>query len=1056
MKTALLMVISLFSGVTIFSSCHSPKSPSNQTDQTGIVGSESTDNSKRVAHSGQGAATVSTDDSLRRYWNAVADSIRNLPSPAERIRVADSILRNGMNLFENNKEIVGLMSLVKGRALRANDQLNEAMATYDSAAAFFMSANDQNAAANCMYEKGLVLLQQKRNEEGLVVLGSAANLIEHLADQDTNYLLSIYNRMAAKYANMQLRDLAYKYAMKCERIFTNPARLSSITQETTYSNLATVYDYVGRYDKAMYYRNKAIKIAEQTNNTTEVYKNEYNLALLMIDIGQYNEAINILRKHLTRFSTLFSKDEGEDKLSGAAELSDLHSLTAQAFVYLKNRDSASNHLHSALTYGKLCYEPQSLDMVILYSSLSDFHKLMTHQWDSVLIYQERMKHSLQSADPTYSWTISTQYNPYCALAYAGLGNRTKAVSLLDQCLRDVQASQDHMDWEKVDDPMTTISTLDMVSSAYEILYGKTGDASYAQTALKCIDQVQAGEHFMFSRTSENNLNKLIDDKVALNLREIGLLYDLYSRKDTTVVERMMLAFEDHKSSMLKKYFQEQQALGILENPLLAEIKSLSVRREALRQAGAYDAPKSSGEKIKYENLNASIDSLTDILDRRILIESSKIENTSQKEFDFAKLVGNDTLIIDYVKTDDAIYAMKIAARGKSFTRIPWSQSMDSVLENFISAIRSGKEDQKVSIRLFDELLVPIVSSKKLPKRLIIIPDENLNNIPFESLITGSQNKNAEYLGDQCTVQYEYCLSFLLNKSEQKKQDDEMLAFAPSYNQLKSATAMQAESATFKNLLMAEPELRSGFGPLKNNADEVNSIHSLFAGKTFTGSNATEESFRSSAGKFGVIHFATHAYADPRDPNLSGILFHLKNSLSMNASENFSQANDSILLTDNILHAYEIQSMNLNADLVVLSACETGIGKFQNGEGTMSLARAFKYANCPNIVTSLWKVDDASTKEIMVSFYENLGNGLGKADALAEAKRSFRKNHPNAAPFYWAPFVLIGDNEPLNLEKKNFFSLWFIVAGVASALLLILIFFRSRQKMNTEVTGIVNN
>jgi CHAT domain-containing protein len=267
------------------------------------------------------------------------------------------------------------------------------------------------------------------------------------------------------------------------------------------------------------------------------------------------------------------------------------------------------------------------------------------------------------------------------------------------------------------------------------------------------------------------------------------------------------------------------------------------------------------------------------------------------------------------------------------------------------------------------------------------------------------------------------MSFLLNERKETNKDESILAIAPKFENRESKKTENIFAGIAKNLFDDQPDLRAGLGPLKYNKAEVDAIASKFSSNKLTDNSATEDGFRKYASQYNILHLATHAYTDPDNSNLSGIIFKVEetdSNLIKNASFEYV---DGKLEHDNILHAYEIQNMHLNADLVVLSACETGIGKYQPGEGTMSLARAFKYANCPNIVTSLWKVDDESTKEIMIYFYGNLGKGMGKADALAEAKRSFRKNHPTASPFYWAPFILVGDNQPIHLEKSNNIFFW---------------------------------
>ncbi|MCB0756888.1 MAG: CHAT domain-containing protein, partial [Flavobacteriales bacterium] len=142
--------------------------------------------------------------------------------------------------------------------------------------------------------------------------------------------------------------------------------------------------------------------------------------------------------------------------------------------------------------------------------------------------------------------------------------------------------------------------------------------------------------------------------------------------------------------------------------------------------------------------------------------------------------------------------------------------------------------------------------------------------------------------------------------------------------------------------------------------------------------------------------------------------------------------------------FEIRELDLPAELVVLSACHTGTGARQEGEGTLSLARAFMAAGARNVVMSLWKVDDLATKQIMVKFYEHLAEGLGKADALAEAKRWYRREFPNEPPSKWAAFILVGDNEPVQLRKPMRPAHW----AIGLALLGVLggaLWFRSQRK-----------
>jgi CHAT domain-containing protein/Tfp pilus assembly protein PilF len=194
------------------------------------------------------------------------------------------------------------------------------------------------------------------------------------------------------------------------------------------------------------------------------------------------------------------------------------------------------------------------------------------------------------------------------------------------------------------------------------------------------------------------------------------------------------------------------------------------------------------------------------------------------------------------------------------------------------------------------------------------------------------------------------------------------------------------------------------------------------GKSYCHRYATEEAFKNRAPEAGIIHLATHAIVDDRNPLYSKLVF----------------ANDESSREDGFLNTYELYNIRLNADLVVLSACNTGYGKLVRGEGIMSLARGFMYAGCPSIVMSLWPVDDLSTKRLMDHFYQGLASGLRKDEALRRAKIEYINEADNVKsnPFYWAGFVSIGSPDSVNLPSKINYTLWiiaFVVLVIATTL-----------------------
>jgi CHAT domain-containing protein len=220
--------------------------------------------------------------------------------------------------------------------------------------------------------------------------------------------------------------------------------------------------------------------------------------------------------------------------------------------------------------------------------------------------------------------------------------------------------------------------------------------------------------------------------------------------------------------------------------------------------------------------------------------------------------------------------------------------------------------------------------------------------------------------------------------------------------------------------------------LTHNLTEVQNAAEIMGGKYFSNSQADEPQFYDIAPRAAILHLAMHAFVNDTNPLLSGLAFgHLQ------TNEKSHQ--------DNYLYAYELYNLTLPTQLSVLSACNTGLGKWVQGEGMMNIARGFRYAGCNSIIYSLWQIDDESTANLMHTLYVHLKEGQTKDQALRKAKLTFLANADpvTSHPYYWGALNLIGSSAPLDMEDHpNNLWLWglmiFLLLGVS------VYFIRSRR------------
>ncbi|KGL62622.1 CHAT domain-containing protein [Polaribacter sp. Hel1_85] len=474
----------------------------------------------------------------------------------------------------------------------------------------------------------------------------------------------------------------------------------------------------------------------------------------------------------------------------------------------------------------------------------------------------------------------------------------------------------------------------------------------------------------FNKQQNRQLRKII--KGILNSKKTGFLDDYQHQK--TILNK----FEILKNQLAWKKFYESRYTNTLP-----ELDSVNQRNTVL-------ASLLSKAKIR-KNIpqRDSIQRLIQKHDSYKKKQFPQLELLSNFEFSIEnlqkKLTSKD-VILKYILLENEIAIYQISKSSFKVHLIPWTNIEAQKLSDFIYKTRNRKNTLNLGSQL-GKLLIP-----KLDKQidhLIINPDGILFKLPFEVL-----QINKKFATEDYHISYTSNLGFVNYTANKTATSKEIHIYAPSY-------ANTTPTSNSRN----KPSF------LKGASNEAKNISKLFPSQLYNDSNLTKSTFIKTAGKGKILHLAMHAEVNEDFPELSRLLF----------SNNLENEDDHLYLE-------ELYGLSLNAELAILSACNTGAGLDKNGN-LESFQRAFTFAGVPTTVVSLWQVPDMATEQIMLFFYQNLKNGQAKSEALRNAKLSYKNKYADSklsAPYFWAGFVVYGNDSPVFQTSYNYSAIIIIV------------------------------
>ncbi|NOT61191.1 MAG: CHAT domain-containing protein [Acidobacteria bacterium] len=394
--------------------------------------------------------------------------------------------------------------------------------------------------------------------------------------------------------------------------------------------------------------------------------------------------------------------------------------------------------------------------------------------------------------------------------------------------------------------------------------------------------------------------------------------------------------------------------------------------------------------------------------------------------DIQRLLDDDTLLLEYALGDQRSFLWVVAAGSITSYELAPRREIEKATRE-VYALLNTRPPRGVALdpqfiasaAALSRMLLGPAASLLGKKRMVIVAPGVLAYLPFAALPTPDSNLKT-YLPlmaahEIVNLPSASVLAAIRRETDGRKPAGQTIAvladpvFEANDPRVKTVgeqpTVLAAESAALaRSIKTINPSstrngTRSGFARLAFSRQEAEAIFAVvprgagMKATDFTASRATATS--EALSQYRMLHFATHGLLNNEQPELSGLVFSLVDEKG-NAQDGF-------------LRLHEVFNLKLNADLVVLSACETGLGKEIKGEGLIGLTRGFMYAGVPRVVASLWKVDDLATAELMKRFYRGmLRDNLRPAAALRAAQRELARQPRWAAPYFWAGFVLQGE------------------------------------------------
>ncbi len=782
----------------------------------------------------------------------------------------------------------------------------------------------------------------------------------------------------------------------------------------SYSSLASIYANLGNYDKAIFFEEQALKIG-------------------LDKFGPGDRSLMVLYNSLG--SSLYKKGDYEPALSnlmksisiGRSELEKPHPDLAKAYklisrVFNKTGEFKKRHLYleKARDIELVVFGPDHQILAETYHELGEYYSLSgNHQLEL---------ENYANAEAIIA-KVYNGFHPLLAQIKLGQaaherksGYPAKAVQLTQEAFMSLTRDWHPLNFEnpagqEFSSGLVAVDVYREKGLSLRALATRNQDDELLQLALDTyLTGIEVVQNLGGSYVLDEAKTQLAENSRGIFSEAVDLVFELHSKQENgQYIQVAFELFERSKSFTLLKALNDTNAknyVGIPDSVLRLEreqrVEIAFLRTRLLRAEQRGNKPQVNSFQSRLFVLQNQRDSLVRQLEYLFpAYYRLKYKKEVATLKDAQKLLDSKTAVLSFFWGEENNYLFAITSNSAEFEKLENTTSLASQITQLRKSISDYElilENPQEADSLFmttantlyrSIFTADVVAAIDGKHKLILVPDGQLNNVNFEALLKSLPTNPAgyvdygslDYLINDFAISYAFSCTILTEGLSRT-------GATPKFALAGYAPAYQATSKTTE-----------GITALPGATNEVMRITRLVGGKGWYGTEASETAFKMEAHDYRILHLAMHANLDNHNPGFSELLFDM--------------ATDS--LNDGRLNLAEIYNLQLNAELVVLSACNTGNGLNRPGEGTISLSRAFRYAGAPSIIMSTWQIPDNATNSIMVNLYQNLMRKQPKDEALRDAKLRFIKesNDPLLAhPYFWAGITPIGNMQAIDLSGGN--------------------------------------